>query len=135
MNITHASAEHFPKLHQLDSHIAETELRSLIAQKRILILEDNGDLHGWLRWNLFWDNTPFMNMLFVVEPRRGEGLGRKMVLQWEEEMQQLGYESVMTSTACDEYAQHFYSKLGYETIGGFTPLGDPYELILAKKLC
>ena len=64
MNITHASAEHFPKLHQLDSHIAETELRSLIAQKRILILEDNGDLLGWLRWNLFWDNTPFMNMLF-----------------------------------------------------------------------
>ena len=135
MNITHASAEHFPKLHQLDSHIAETELRSLIAQKRILILEDNGDLHGWLRWNLFWDNTPFMNMLFVFESRRGEGLGRRLVLQWEEEMRQLGYESVMTSTASDEYAQHFYRKLGYETIGGFTPFGDPYELILAKKLC
>ena len=134
MNITHASAEHFPKLHQLDSHIAETELRSLIAQKRILILEDNGNLHGWLRWNLFWDNTPFMNMLFVVESRRGEGLGRMMVLHWEEEMRQLGYESVMTSTASDEYAQHFYRKLGYETIGGFTPFGDPYELILAKKL-
>ena len=121
MNITHASAEHFPKLHQLDSHIAETELRSLIAQKRILILEDNGDLLGWLRWNLFWDNTPFMNMLFVVESRRGEGLGRRLVLQWEEEMRQQGYESVMTSTASDEYAQHFYRKLGYETIGGFTP--------------
>ena len=134
MNITHASAEHFPKLHQLDSHIAETELRSLIAQKRILILEDNGDLHGWLRWNLFWDNTPFMNMLFVVEPRRGEGLGRRLVVQWEEEMRQLGYESVMTSTASDEYSQHFYRKLGYETIGGFTPFGDPYELILAKRL-
>ena len=135
MNITHASAEHFPKLHQLDSHIAETELRSLIAQKRILILEDSGDLLGWLRWNLFWDNTPFMNMLFVFESRRGEGLGRRLVLQWEEEMRQLGYESVMTSTASDEYAQHFYRKLGYETIGGFTPFGDPYELILAKKLC
>lgn len=135
MNITHASAEYFPKLHQLDSHIAETELRSLIAQKRILILEDSGDLLGWLRWNLFWDNTPFMNMLFVFESRRGEGLGRRLVLQWEEEMRQLGYESVMTSTASDEYAQHFYRKLGYETIGGFTPLGDPYELILAKKLC
>ena len=76
-----------------------------------------------------------MNMLFVFETRRGEGLGRRLVLQWEEEMQQLGYESVMTSTASDEYAQHFYRKLGYETIGGFTPLGDPYELILAKKLC
>ena len=44
-----------------------------------------------------------------------------MVLHWEEEMRQLGYDSVMTSTASDEYAQHFYRKLGYETIGGFTP--------------
>ena len=35
MNITHASAEHFPKLHQLDSHISETELRSLIAHRSV----------------------------------------------------------------------------------------------------
>ena len=50
------------------------------------------------------------------------------------ELHQLGYESIMTSTASDEYAQHFYQKLGYDTIGGFTPYGDPYELILAKLL-
>ena len=134
MRIIHASAEHFPELQQLDTHIAEPELRSLVAQNRILILEDKGKLLGWLRWNLFWDNTPFMNMLYIVDTRRGEGLGRILVLHWEDEMRQLGYESIMTSTASDEYAQHFYQKLGYDTIGGFTPYGDPYELILAKLL-
>jgi hypothetical protein len=40
----------------------------------------------------------------------------------------------MTSTASDEYAQHFYQKLGYTTIGGFTPFGDPYVLIFSKML-
>ena len=134
MNIIHASAEHASTLNALDSHIAESELRALIAQRRVLILEDDGQLCGWLRWNLFWDNTPFMNMLFVADSQRGKGLGRMLVLHWEEEMRQLGYESVMTSTASDEYAQHFYQKLDYKTIGGFTPYGDPYELILAKLL-
>ena len=134
MTIIHASAEHASALHSLDRHVAEDELRALIAQRRVLILEDDGQLCGWLRWNLFWDNTPFMNMLYIVDTRRGEGLGRILVLHWEDEMRQLGYESIMTSTASDEYAQHFYQKLGYDTIGGFTPYGDPYELILAKLL-
>ena len=134
MTIIHASAEHASALHSLDRHIAEDELRALIAQGRVLILEEAECIRGWLRWNLFWDNTPFMNMLFVADSQRGKGLGRMLVLHWEEEMRQLGYESIMTSTASDEYAQHFYQKLGYDTIGGFTPYGDPYELILAKLL-
>ena len=134
MTIIHASAEHASTLHSLDRYVAEDELRALIAQGRVLILEEAECIRGWLRWNLFWDNTPFMNMLFVADSQRGKGLGRMLVLHWEDEMRQLGYESVMTSTASDEYAQHFYRKLGYETIGGFTPYGDPYELILAKRL-
>ena len=34
---------------------------------------------GWLRWNLFWDEIPFMNMLYVLEHSRGVGLGRALV--------------------------------------------------------
>ena len=138
MNITHASAEHFPKLHQLDSHIAETELRSLIAQKRILILEDNGDLHGWLRWNLFWDNTPFCNLLYIAEACQGIGCGRALMVRWEEDMKTLGYGMVMTSTQVDEFAQHFYRKLGYRDAGGFVVhvpgYEQPMELIMIKGL-
>ena len=89
---------------------------------------------GWLRYNLFWDNTPFMNMLYILEEFRGEGFGKEFVAFWEVLMKKLGYEIVITSTASDEYAQHFYNKLGYSVIGGFTIVGDPYELILSKKL-
>lgn len=75
-----------------------------------------------------------MNMLYVLEDSRGKGYGRKLVEHWEKEMRNLKYNVVMTSTASDEYAQHFYHKLGYETIGGFLLGNDPYETILAKKL-
>lgn len=134
MFITHAETQHLPQLTLLDPHISESELGALVTRHRVLIAEEDGKLVGWLRWNLFWDNTPFMNMLYVFESARGKGIGRELTLHWEEEMRLLGYQSLMTSTASDEYAQHFYRKLGYETIGGFAPFGEAYELILSKRL-
>lgn len=134
MTIQHATGVHIDILLQHDRHISETELRNLVSLGRVLVAEEDGDFRGWLRWNLFWDNTPFMNMLYVLEPYRGSGMGKELARNWEVNMKAAGYETVMTSTASDEYAQHFDQKLGYETVGGFTPYGDPYELILAKRL-
>jgi len=41
----------------------------VVQRGRILIAEDNGNPIGWLRWGLFWDEIPFMNMLGVRFPR------------------------------------------------------------------
>lgn len=95
--------------------------------------EENEKFIGWLRYNLFWDNTPFMNMVYLLDESRGKGYGKQLVSYWENEMKKQGYEVVMTSTASDEYAQHFYHKQGYKTIGGFLLGEDPYEMILPKK--
>lgn len=119
-------------LSRYDKHISKDELERSILSERVYILEDNGEFVGWLRWNLFWDNTPFMNMLYILDGHRFKGYGRELVLYWEQKMRSLGYERVMTSTASDEYAQHFYVKLGYKAIGGFTLPGDVYEMIFLK---
>lgn len=70
----------------------------------------------------------------MLEESRGKGFGRQLVEYWENQMKMLNYKVVMTSTASDEYAQHFYHKLGYSSIGGFLLGDDPYEMILAKVL-
>lgn len=135
MNIRTAVFDDLAAVHVYDKHIAKDELGRLIAQNRVLIAEDDhGTFCGWLRYNLFWDNTPFMNMLYILEPYRGKGYGQGLVECWEKQMQGLSYDRVMTSTASDEYAQHFYVRLGYQVVGGFMPVGEPYELILAKRL-
>lgn len=121
-------------LDKYDKHISRKELENIVQLNRVYIAEEDGRFIGWLRYNLFWDNTPFMNMLYLLEDDRGRGYGRQFVEYWEEQMKLLGYEVVMTSTASDEYAQHFYNKLGYLTIGGFLLQEDPYEVILSKKL-
>ena len=117
-----------------DKHVDKAEMLNLIGLNRVYIMEDDGKFIGWLRYNLFWDHIPFMNMIQLNDEDRGKGYGRMFVEFWEGEMRKLGYKKVMTSTASDEFAQHFYIKLGYTTIGGFLPLGEKFEMMLAKNL-
>lgn len=121
-------------LSKQDKHISKQELENSIQLGRVYIAEENGNFIGWLRYNLFWDNTPFMNMIYLLEENRGRGFGRRLVEYWENQMKMSNYKVVMTSTASNEFAQHFYHKLGYSTIGGFLLGDDPYEIIMAKDL-
>lgn len=117
-----------------DRHIRPEELETSLLLGRVMIAGEDGKLAGWLRWNLFWDNTPFMNMLFLLEEYRGQGLGRKMVSCWEERMKAAGYEFVMTSTLSDEEAQHFYRRMQYVDAGALLLPGEPLEIIFTKKI-
>ncbi len=134
MDIRNAQWDDIPALVRLDRHISRQELENSVRLGRVYIAEEQGEFAGWLRYNLFWDNTPFMNLLYVLDGHRGEGFGRALVEYWEVQMKQAGYKTVMTSTQSNEYAQHFYERLGYAAAGGFLPPGEGYELILSKKL-
>ncbi len=134
MDIRIARKEDLDILSRYDKHVAGEELAYCILRNRIYIAEEGDLFIGWLRYNLFWDHTPFLNLLYLLEDYRGKGFGKQLMDYWEKQMKQLHYECVMTSTASDEYAQHFYHKLGYRTIGGFTYGSDPYEVILRKEI-
>lgn len=128
-----AEEKDFDFISKWDQHIDRKELKTILSLKRVYIAESEDNFMGWLRYNLFWDSIPFMNMLYFLEDYRKKGIGREFVAYWEKEMQKLGYQRVMTSTVSKEYAQHFYYKLGYIGIGGFMLQGELYEIILEKK--
>lgn len=87
-----------------------------------------------LRYNLFWDQTPFLNLIYLTEEYRSIGLGRQALVSWEEKMIELGHQSVMTSTQADETAQHFYRKLGYQDCGSLCLANQALEIIMIKIL-
>lgn len=89
---------------------------------------------GVLRYNLFWDQTPFLNLIYLTEEYRSVGLGRQALASWEEKMIKLGHQSVMTSTQADETAQHFYRKLGYQDCGSLCLANQALEIIMIKIL-
>ena len=108
--------------------------QSAIAMKRIILLFIDGKLEGWLRFNLFRDNIPFMNLLYLFEEQRGKGCGTKMVEFWEREMAAQGYGFILTSTRSNEEGQFFYRKLGYTDRGALVLPDEPPEIILYKKI-
>lgn len=132
--IRYADENDFEPLVQLDHHISPDELKNAIKLHRIILLEDSGGLAGWLRYGLFWDNIPFMNMLYLLEGKRGQGLGGQLVEYWESEMKRMGYEDVLTSTLSNERAQFFYRRHGYVDCGSLLLPGEPLEIILRKSL-
>ena len=132
--IRYAAETDFDTLRQYDRHICETELRNSIQAKRILVMVSGNRVTGWLRFNLFWDNTPFMNMLYLLEEHRGRGYGRQLVSFWETEMRKNGYETVLTSTQSNEQAQFFYRKLGYRDCGSLLLPDEPLEILMLKNL-
>ncbi|MCL2593041.1 MAG: GNAT family N-acetyltransferase [Defluviitaleaceae bacterium] len=115
-----------------DKYISKKILKNKIDNKEVYVVEINGKITGWLRYNLFWDNIPFMNMIYLLEEFQQMGIGKKLARHWEEEMKQKGYTNILTSTQSNEEAQHFYRKLGYKEIGGFKYFDNPYEIIFQK---
>ncbi|MTK07007.1 MAG: GNAT family N-acetyltransferase [Hungatella sp.] len=123
---------------KLDKHLLETEFEKKIRDKMGYVLLENNIPLGLLRYNLFWDNTPFCTMLYVDSKNQGKGYGRKLMEFWEKDMKSMGYGMLMTSTQVDEDAQHFYRKLGYQDSGGLVinipEYEQPMELFLIKKI-
>ncbi len=132
--IRYASIDDLEIINQYDKHISKTELEKSVKDYRVIVYFKDDNFVGWLRFNLFWDNTPFMNLLFVLSEYRNQGFGKQLVRFWEEEMKKQGYSLVLTSTVSTESAQYFYRKLGYTDCGSFVLPQEPEELILLKSL-
>ena len=122
----------------LDKHLSEEEFINKVRDNRgYIILEDNKPV-GLLRYNLFWDNTPFCNLIYMNSEYKGKGFGKMLMEYWENDMKSQGYGMLLTSTQVDESAQHFYRKLGYKDCGGFVidiqGYEQPMELMLVKAI-
>ena len=124
--------------YSLDKHLPENEFNNKIRNKQGYVLLKDHKAIGLLRYNLFWDNTPFCTMLFVDVNYQGKGYGRKMMEYWESEMKEQGYGMLLTSTQVNETSQNFYRKLGYKDCGGFIidipQYEQPMEMFMIKAI-
>ena len=123
---------------KLDRHLSEAEFHKKIRDKMGYVLLENDIPIGLLRYNLFWDNTPFCTMLFIDWEYQHQGFGRDLMEYWEKDMKSSGYGMIMTSTQVDEEAQHFYRKLGYKDAGGLLidlpGYEQPMEMFMIKAI-
>ena len=134
MEIRLAKEQDLEQIMQLDRHVPQERLIACIREGWVLVLADGVRILGTLRYNLFWQTVPFLDLLYLAESHRGRGLGSKMMTVWEQAMEEKGYPFVMLSTQADETAKEFYEKIGYRRIGGFLPPEqDAEELMYLKE--
>ena len=138
MLIRYAQLNDMTEWFRLDGHLPEAVFEEKIRNKQGYLLTEDDKMIGLLRYNLFWDNTPFCTMLFIDSDHRKKGYGKLLMEHWEQDMRSRGYGMLMTSTQVDEDAQHFYRKLGYKDCGGFVVdvpgYEQPMEMIMIKAV-
>ncbi|MCL2382867.1 MAG: GNAT family N-acetyltransferase [Oscillospiraceae bacterium] len=134
MKIEYANETDLDIINEYDEHISKEELLKSILDKRVTVAKDNDEIIAWTRYNLFWDNTPFLNMIFVLEGHRNSGIGKTLIDFWEKDMKNKNFKRVMTSTLSNESAQHIYRNLGYKDAGSLLLEGEPLEIIFTKEI-
>ncbi|EPZ53086.1 GNAT family N-acetyltransferase [Alicyclobacillus acidoterrestris] len=135
MRIGFATESDYEYIKARDKHILENLILTKIKANEIYIVRNEQGFNvGLMRYGYFWDNTPFMNLIWIEEQYRGKGIGKQLVQLWEQDMRRKGFKFVMTSTRSDEDSQHFYRKLGYRDVGCLLLETQPLEVILIKAL-
>lgn len=138
MKIRYMKLEDKTEWYKFDEHLPEAVFEEKVRTKQGYVILENKRIVGILRYNLFWDNTPFCTMLFIDAAYRSKGCGSRLMKYWEKDMKSQGYGMLMTSTQADEAAQHFYRKIGYKDCGGFVvdipKYKQPMELIMIKAI-
>lgn len=132
MEIRLAETGDLPGILQYDSHVHPDRVRVCVEDHMVYVLWDKR-IVGILRYSLFWQSIPFLDLLYMDEDYRGKSLGRQMMAFWEDAMENLGYRYVMLSTQEDETAKFFYEKLGYRRIGAFLPPEQEADEIMYLK--
>jgi ribosomal protein S18 acetylase RimI-like enzyme len=127
--------KHCSQILKYDCHIPPDRVGECIHNGLVSVLCDHDKVAGILRYNLFWQSIPFLDLLFIDEACRDQGWGRKMIADWEQTIAYAGYPYVMLSTQEDETSKFFYEKLGYTLCGDFLPPDqDARELMYRKEL-
>lgn len=132
--IQYASPDDFDILKARDVHVSASELKNRLELRRVFVAREGERLIGWLRFGMFWDNIPFMNMLYISEDCRSRGHGRELVRFWEDKMREAGHFRLLTSTQANEQAQFFYRKLGYRECGALVLPGEALEILFLKEM-
>ena len=66
--------------YSLDKDLCVDEFERKIRDKRGYIISIGSKPIGIMRYNLMWDNTPFLTLIYIVDAEYGRGYGKKAML-------------------------------------------------------
>ena len=109
-----------------------TQTQAQSGQLRAIV--SDGHPVGFFKFLILWDKQPYIEMIWIEEAARRQGLGTQAVRDWEREMASEGFDIVLTSTQLEGGAEPFWKKLGYSRCGSLSVGDTPQEQFLQHRL-
>ena len=122
---------------ELDPHVGEDVLARKIEAGEVVLAEVNGEPAGYLRLEYLWSKVPYIGLIFVVEERRGCGVGRAMLAFVEGFLRGRSYRVLLSSSQADEAEpQAWHRRMGFEECGVLSGINDGGvgEIFFRKRL-
>lgn len=104
-----------------------------VFKRAVFVRNDDGSLAAGV-YAYGWGACFEVELLWVAEDRRGQGLGTRLIKAIEDEARQLGFSKIVLDTFSFQ-APEFYQRLGFEQVGTIDdfPEGHKY-FVFVKRL-
>ena len=112
----------------MDPHTAADTLRRTLAEKDVVIAEQDGRRVGYLRLERLWSRLPFIALITVDAVCRRRGVGRAMLAFLEDRLARDGHAVIYSSSQSNEpEPQRWHRHMGFSGCGrirGINPDGS-----------
>ena len=110
-----------------------------ILSKQTIIATFYNKVVGILRFEYLWKSQPFMNLIYVEESYRNNGVGKKLLAYLEKYLKKKGFRYLFSSSSeCTNNSCNWHEKVGFKPCGTVDKLNLPdsssKEIFFYKKL-
>ncbi len=118
----------------IDNWLDHEKATTKIRLQEIIIMRQAHQIIGMLRFSYFWDQIPFINLLWIEPSMRNQRCGTQMLTWFEEHMKHENHRNIMTSSLASESGQHFFRKQGFEDCGSLLIEKEGTEIVFKKTI-
>ena len=133
--LTVATEADIQDIYAFDNEFLHERLAECIKENRVFVLRSRGGIFGVMRYNLFLESLPCLDVLILDSAYIKKGYVQKMMDYWEFRMRELGYGYVMITMFADQVEVYGPEMFSYQKMGDFSlPLMDENVIAFTKAL-
>jgi len=120
-----------------DGYLPELIVRQKVEDGDVFVAERGEARVGYLRLEYLWAKLPYIELVRVLEPHRGMGVGQALLAFVEADAASRGYAVLYSSSQADEpEPQAWHRRMGFEECGFLAGVneGGVGEVFFLKSL-
>jgi GNAT superfamily N-acetyltransferase len=107
-----------PKLQSIDRWPKEHIWQQKISAGEVIVLEQDEQIIGLIRYDVLWTTVPFMGLIVIEEAHRSKGYSKLLLEFLKQHLRDQGYIALLSSSQTDEPTpQNWHRHMGFKSNG------------------